>query len=141
MLKTIYSYSDVLGECVQGLKVIIGSLLPENTYIGSKYEQKVGRDHHVILNIQAGSEFYGGSMREYTVSGMIVSNSRISSLEINELVIAGIKVLPVKWTILKNIEISSSGQQIESNDGQEYMRGFNCIFLIKANQKNEFILN
>lgn len=137
----VYSYADVLGECVQALKGIIGSLLPEGTYIGSKYEQKNDRKHHVILNIQAGSEFSGGAIRDYTVSGMIVSNSRLSALELNELVIAGIKVLPARWTILKNIDISNSGQPIESNDGQEYMRGFNMVFKIKASKKNEFVLN
>lgn len=141
MVTTIYSFADVLGECVQGLKGIIGNIVPANTYIGSKYEQKSGREHHVILNIQAGSEFSGGALRQYTVSGMVISNSRISALELNELVIAGIKVLPRKWTILKDIEVSNSGQAIESNDGQEYMRGFNLIFLVKASQKNEFILN
>lgn len=137
----VYSYGDILGECVHGLRGIIGSLLPDGTYIGSKYEQKSGRNHHVVLNIQAGSEYSGGAIRDYTVTGMVVSNSRISALEINELVIAGIKALPTRWTILKNIEVSNSGQNIESNDGQEYMRGFNMVFRIKASEKNEFILN
>lgn len=140
MIKTVYSFSDVLGEFVQNLRSIIGELVPHGTYIGSKLDETKGRENHVILNMQSGSEFYGGSLRQYNLTGMIVSNSRVSSVELNELVIAGIKALCSKWTILKNIEISNSGTSIDSSDGQVYMRGFNCTLLIKANKKNEFIL-
>lgn len=139
MNKTVYLFADVEGLAVQSLRAILSEHLPEKTYVGTNYDEKnTDRENHVILNIQSASERAQGALRLYTCSGVIVSPTRGGAVQLNELVIGGMRALPRKMTILKHIEVSNGGTQIESGDGQKYMRGFNVTFLIKANQKTEF---
>lgn len=137
MSNTIYLFGDVEGEVIQSLRDILSNTI-SNTYIGVKYDEDRTTDQ-AIFNVQAGSDLDHGVLRIYTISGMIISDTREKSVYLNELIIGAMRLLPRKMTILKSINIANAGTKVESGDGQKYMRGFNATLIVKANKKQEFI--